>query len=208
MPALPGRGPYADVTVVVGLVAALMLVGALAVRLVETVRAPSVAGLSVLFSWLALVANCGWAAYGWFLNVPLQLYPSLLGVAVFGYSVVRLHREGRPQVPVAMFAVPAAAALVFAASWEPDVTGYTSGLLLVAATVPQLVRVWSTGQVSGVAPAAWATTSVMSALWCLYGLMAGLLPVWSTNLVSTILAVLVLAGWVRALRRSRSAPAT
>ena len=189
-----------------GLFAAGLLLASLVSRLVETWRSSSVSGLSTGFLWLCLLLNAGWAAYGLFGDVPAQLYPSLLALFVFGYSLLRVHRSGRSQYRAAFFGLAGVVLLVGIAFSSPDTVGYLAGAIGVAAVVPQLVQLGRTGDTAGIAPRAWAIGLLMSLSWAVYGLVAGLTPVWTSNVASAVLTSVLLTMFFRAGRAPAGAP--
>lgn len=186
------------VETILGTVAAGLLIASLVSRFIETKRADDVTGLSASYLWLAFLLNIGWAAYGYYGNVPAQLYPSLLALLVLGYSLWRVHTSGRPQTRMLAPITVATIAMILTAQHNPDITGYVAGLLGASANIGQIHRVFSTQSRAGVAPLAWTFGLLLSLAWMAYGLAAGLTPVWTMNLLSAILCGLVLIGYKRA----------
>lgn len=190
---------------VLGVLAAGLLIASLTARLVETMRAPSVSGLSAGFVWFGLLLNAGWAAYGLFANVLAQLLPSVYALGVYTYSLVRVHRSGRPQWRSSLIGGTAIAAIVAVAAVNPDLGGFVAGSVGAFSVLPQAWRLWRTRDISGVAPWSWMFMLACTLAWTAYGATAGLTPVWTTNALSGMFTIAVLAGYARA-RTNRRRP--
>lgn len=73
-----------------------------------------------------------------------------------------------------------------------DVTGYAAAFLTTAAFVPQAWKSWHSRDLSGISLPMYAMFTLGVALWLVYGLMIGSLPVIIANAITLILAAVVL----------------
>ena len=178
----------------------LTLVSA-SIRFVETRRSDSVSGLSDGFAWLAVLCNVGWLTYGITAGVVPQIVGSAAWLFSFGYVLYR--RWGYGAARWMWYGIFASVALVAVGVWRPDLAGWFAGLLGVGSSVPQLVKIWRTGDPSGVGPRAWTFSLGMGLLWFTYGLVGGFVPVMATNGLYSLLVVGILLGYARAVRLAK-----
>ncbi|MCB1924709.1 MAG: SemiSWEET transporter [Gammaproteobacteria bacterium] len=71
--------------------------------------------------------------------------------------------------------------------------GTLAAILTTAAFVPQVVRVIRTRDTHAISLIMYVLFSLGVALWCVYGLLLGLWPVLVANLITLLLALVVLA---------------
>lgn len=76
--------------------------------------------------------------------------------------------------------------------------GMLAAFLTTAAFVPQVVRVMRTRDTHAISLWMYLMFATGVALWCLYGLLLGLWPVVLANLVTLLLALVVIAFKLRA----------
>jgi MtN3 and saliva related transmembrane protein len=82
-----------------------------------------------------------------------------------------------------------------------DLVGYAAAALTTASFVPQAIKSWSTRDLSGISLTMYALFTLGVALWMLYGLAIGSLPVILANAVTLALAGTVLFLKLRHSRR-------
>lgn len=98
-------------------------------------------------------------------------------------------------------------------SWTADMLagacgewlGYAAATLTTASFVPQAWHTWRTRDVSGISAGMYSVFTLGVALWLLYGLRIGSLPVTIANAVTLSLALMIL---VMKLRYGRRTPAS
>lgn len=73
-----------------------------------------------------------------------------------------------------------------------DAIGWVASLLLSVSVVPQLIKSWRTKQVEDISLAMIVLFLVGFALWIVYGLLTGELPIVLLNLVSFVSMALTL----------------
>jgi MtN3 and saliva related transmembrane protein len=78
-----------------------------------------------------------------------------------------------------------------------DALGLFAGALTTLAFVPQVIRVWRTRSARDLSLASFAIFTAGVALWLVYGLLIGALPVIVANAVTLVLAGAILAMKVR-----------
>ncbi|MCB1788782.1 MAG: SemiSWEET transporter [Gammaproteobacteria bacterium] len=71
--------------------------------------------------------------------------------------------------------------------------GTLAAILTTAAFVPQVVRVIRTRDTHAISLIMYVLFSLGVSLWCVYGLLLGLWPVMVANLITLLLALVVLA---------------
>jgi MtN3 and saliva related transmembrane protein len=74
-----------------------------------------------------------------------------------------------------------------------DLLGTVAGMLTTAAFVPQAWRIWKTRSARDLSLPMYAIFTTGVALWLLYGIQIGSLPVIASNAVTLLLAAAVLA---------------
>jgi MtN3 and saliva related transmembrane protein len=74
-----------------------------------------------------------------------------------------------------------------------DLLGIVAGALTTAAFVPQAWRIWKTRSVRDLSLPMYAIFTTGVALWLVYGIQIGSLPVVASNAVTLLLAAAVLA---------------
>lgn len=78
-----------------------------------------------------------------------------------------------------------------------DGLGYAAAICTTAAFVPQVVRVWRRRSADDISLAMYVLFMAGVALWALYGILVGALPVVLANLVTFALAMGVVAAKLR-----------
>jgi len=76
-----------------------------------------------------------------------------------------------------------------------DLVGYPAAFLTTIAFVPQAWKSWRTRDLSGISLPMYTLFTLGVALWLLYGIMIGSLPVIVANAITFLLAALVL--WLK-----------
>lgn len=84
-----------------------------------------------------------------------------------------------------------------------DWVGGVAGFLTTVAFIPQVVKIWTTKSAEDISVLMFAIFTLGVALWLVYGLMLGALPIVLANLVTLALAITVLVLKARYRRRSR-----
>lgn len=78
-----------------------------------------------------------------------------------------------------------------------EITGLVAGFLTTAAYLPQVLKVWRSRSARDVSLGMFSLMVVGLALWLAYGLMIGSLALILSNIITLILAGLVLIGKLR-----------
>lgn len=76
---------------------------------------------------------------------------------------------------------------------DPQAIGMAAGLLTTFAFVPQALAIWRAKSARGVSAPMYAIFLLGIALWFLYGLMLGSLPIMLYNAITFVLAAAILA---------------
>jgi MtN3 and saliva related transmembrane protein len=84
-----------------------------------------------------------------------------------------------------------------------DAVGYLAGVLTTAAFVPQMWLTLRTRDVSGISLAMYSLFTLGIALWLAYGIALGAWPVIVPNVITLVLALVILGIKLRVERRSR-----
>ena len=84
---------------------------------------------------------------------------------------------------------------------SPDLIGYGAAILTTAAFVPQALKSWSSRDLSGVSLSMYSLFTLGVALWLLYGILLQSWPIILANLITLILASVVLSLKISHLRR-------
>jgi MtN3 and saliva related transmembrane protein len=84
---------------------------------------------------------------------------------------------------------------------SPDLIGYGAAILTTAAFVPQALKSWSSRDLSGVSLSMYSLFTLGVALWLLYGILLQSWPIILANLITLILASVVLMLKISHLRR-------
>jgi MtN3 and saliva related transmembrane protein len=84
-----------------------------------------------------------------------------------------------------------------------DLIGYPAAFLTTFAFVPQAWQSWRTRDLSGISLPMYALFTLGVALWMIYGLMIGSLPVFVANIITLVLSSIVLALKIQQTLRSR-----
>jgi MtN3 and saliva related transmembrane protein len=84
---------------------------------------------------------------------------------------------------------------------SPDLIGYGAAILTTAAFVPQALKSWFSRDLSGVSLSMYSLFTLGVALWLLYGILLQSWPIILANLITLLLASLVLSLKIRHLRR-------
>lgn len=84
---------------------------------------------------------------------------------------------------------------------SPDLIGYGAAILTTAAFVPQALKSWLSRDLSGVSLSMYSLFTLGVALWLLYGILLQSWPIILANLITLVLASLVLSLKIRHLRR-------
>jgi MtN3 and saliva related transmembrane protein len=82
-----------------------------------------------------------------------------------------------------------------------DMLGYAAAICTTAAFVPQVVRVWRRRSADDISLAMYVLFMAGVALWAVYGVRVGALPVVIANVITFALASGVLAAKIRFHRR-------
>jgi MtN3 and saliva related transmembrane protein len=83
---------------------------------------------------------------------------------------------------------------------SPDLIGYGAAILTTAAFVPQALKSWLSRDLSGVSLSMYSLFTLGVALWLLYGILLHSWPIILANLITLVLASLVLSLKIRHLR--------
>jgi len=84
---------------------------------------------------------------------------------------------------------------------SPDLIGYGAAILTTAAFVPQALKSWNSRDLSGVSLSMYSLFTLGVALWLLYGILLQSWPIILANLITLILASVVLMLKISHLRR-------
>ena len=84
-----------------------------------------------------------------------------------------------------------------------DLIGYPAALLTTLAFVPQAWKSWRTRDLSGISLPMYALFTMGVALWMVYGIVIGSIPVIIANAITLLLAVIIL---LLKVTEERSAP--
>jgi MtN3 and saliva related transmembrane protein len=84
-----------------------------------------------------------------------------------------------------------------------DAIGLAAGVLTTLAFVPQVIRVWRSRSARDLSLSSFAIFTAGVALWLVYGLVVGALPVIVANAVTLVLAGAILVMKLRFDRRRR-----
>ncbi len=71
---------------------------------------------------------------------------------------------------------------------------YVIGSLGVLVFIPQLIRVWSPGDISGVSLLSWAGMFVASSFWLFYGIVHKVKPIIFINILAASIQLLIVIG--------------
>jgi MtN3 and saliva related transmembrane protein len=88
-----------------------------------------------------------------------------------------------------------------------DSLGYAAAVLTTGSFVPQAILTLRTRDVSGISLAMYASFTLGVALWLAYGISIGQWPIVVANIVTLILASVILAVKIASLRRPHSTQA-
>ena len=189
------------------LVAVVLAVTQPVPQVVRLVRTRSVAGVSGPTTWLGLVINLAWMAYGAAQGLlPVAL---LSGAYVAGYATIAwllVAGGSRRGLGAAVLGAAALVGLTVAAGWVA--LGTALALSVGVQFVPQVVEAWRGEDLSGLAPGTYVLCAADGAIWGAYGLAVGDLPLMLYGVVMLGVAVLVLVPRQRWSRRTAAtAPA-
>jgi uncharacterized protein with PQ loop repeat len=84
---------------------------------------------------------------------------------------------------------------------SPELLGWLASILFISRLLPQPIRLVRTGLPEGVSPLAAINAVISETAWLIYGLQAGLVPVWAVSV-----AALVPGLWTVALLRRQVRP--
>jgi MtN3 and saliva related transmembrane protein len=84
-----------------------------------------------------------------------------------------------------------------------DFIGYPAAFLTTVAFVPQAWQSWRTRELSAISLPMYALFTLGVALWMIYGLMIGSLPVFVANIITLGLSSIVLALKIQQTLRAR-----
>ena len=73
-----------------------------------------------------------------------------------------------------------------------DLIGYPAALLTTIAFVPQAWKSWRTRDLSGISLPMYALFTIGVALWMVYGVVIGSIPVIVANAITLLLAMIIL----------------
>lgn len=83
----------------------------------------------------------------------------------------------------------------------PDLIGYGAAFLTTAAFVPQALKSWASGDLSGISLSMYSLFSLGVALWLAYGIALDSWPIILANGITLALASVVLVLKINHLRR-------
>ena len=78
-----------------------------------------------------------------------------------------------------------------------DWVGFAAGILTTIAFLPQVVLTWRTRRAAGVSLGMYAVFTAGTALWLVYGIGIGSVPVIAANGITLVLALCILAMKIR-----------
>ena len=78
-----------------------------------------------------------------------------------------------------------------------DWVGFAAGILTTIAFLPQVVLTWRTRRAAGVSLGMYAVFTAGTALWRVYGIGIGSVPVIAANGITLVLALCILAMKIR-----------
>jgi MtN3 and saliva related transmembrane protein len=84
---------------------------------------------------------------------------------------------------------------------SPDLIGYGAAILTTTAFLPQALKSWSSRDLSGVSLSMYSLFTLGVALWLLYGILLQSWPIILANLITLILASVVLSLKISHLRK-------
>lgn len=73
-----------------------------------------------------------------------------------------------------------------------DWVGLAAGALTSIALIPQVIKIWHTKHADDISASMFVIFTVGVALWLIYGIQAGSLPVMLANAVTLVLALVIL----------------
>jgi uncharacterized protein with PQ loop repeat len=85
---------------------------------------------------------------------------------------------------------------------SPELLGWLASILFISRLLPQPIRLARTGLPEGVSPLAAINAVISETAWLIYGLQAGLVPVWAVSVAALIPGV-----WTIVLLRRRTSAA-
>lgn len=91
--------------------------------------------------------------------------------------------------------------------WDPNIvelTGYVAAVLTTVAFVPQVAKTWRSKSADDLSIAMLATFTIGVALWLVYGLSLGAIPIVAGNATSLVLSVILVALRIRYTRQQPS----
>ncbi|WP_205028051.1 SemiSWEET family sugar transporter [Oleisolibacter albus] len=91
--------------------------------------------------------------------------------------------------------------------WMATAVGLVAGALGSSGFVPQVLKLWRSGDCSAISSRGYAVTVSAFALWVGYGLLIASLPVVLFNSVNFLLSGTILVLTLRSRRRTRACPA-
>jgi len=77
----------------------------------------------------------------------------------------------------------------------PEIIGYIAAILTTSAFIPQAWLTWKTRRTEGISLGMYSIFTTGVALWLLYGMQIGSMPVVLANFVTLILALFIL--WMK-----------
>lgn len=174
-------------------------------QIVRIVRTGSVAGISAATTWLGLVLNGSWVAYG----LGRGLLPvTVLGVAyVVGYLIigVQLVAQGnRRGGGAGAAAAVGAVACTIVGGWAALGTALTAAVAVQF--LPQVRRAWRAPDLTGLSMGTYLIAGIDGVVWGAYGAVVGDAPLVGYGVVMVAVAVAVAVPVVRARTRLVSSP--
>jgi MtN3 and saliva related transmembrane protein len=73
-----------------------------------------------------------------------------------------------------------------------DIIGFGAMLGSISALIPQVIKIYTTKSAKGVSLLSAITYFVSAILWVIYGLMINAWSVWLTNIIVTVIALILL----------------
>lgn len=160
-------------------------------QIVRLVRTRSIAGVSGPTTWLGLVINGGWVAFGF----ARGLYPvAVLSVAyVIGYAAIAiLLIRGGDRSGIGSGLVVAAGTVGVAATVGWTTLGTILALMVAAQFVPQVSMAWRSSDLTALSAGTYLVCGLDGVVWGGYGILHREVPLMLYGAVMVSVAVLVL----------------
>ena len=159
-------------------------------------RTGDTAGVSITWTAIGTVTNVGWFVYVTTEGLWSSAPATVLSSAFYGWLFVLLARLGTPWTTAARLGV--AWAVILAATTALTslaVLGTVLGLAYAVQVAPSVWTAYRTWAPSGVAPETWLMMLVQVALWGVYGIANGDVPIMIYGVTGLTASGLMLARW-------------